>query len=569
MKLLDLQNGETKVWEEKGYLLPKYDREELKKKTKENPTWVHFGAGNIFRAFPAAKLQDLLNLGEYDRGVVVAESFDHEIITKAYKPYDGLSLSVVLKAEGTIEKHVVGSVTESLVADPVAPKDYARLTEIFENPSLQMVTFTITEKGYSLVNGKGEKLPGVEDGFSAGPGNQSHLMGRIASLCYARFVKNGAPLALVSTDNCSHNGDKLKAGVMAYVDAWKQAGKVNDDFVSYMEEKVSFPWSMIDKITPRPDEKVKEMLEKDGIYARVIDMYSFKPIYKDMIIKCAKETKMLISVEDGFEDTDLIITSRNTYTAPFVNSEETGYLVIEDNFPNGRPPLEKAGIVFTDRETVDKVEKMKVCTCLNPLHTALAIYGCMLGHTSIHDEMEDKELSQLIQKMCYEEAMPVVVNPGVIDPKEFANAVLTKRLPNPFMPDTPQRIACDTSQKLPIRFGETIKFYESREDLDTKSLTLIPLVLAGWCRYLMGIDDEGNAFEQSPDPRLDEVKAHVTGISFGDTDVHDKLQPILSDASIFAVDLYSVSLGEKVEKMFVELIAGKGAIRSTLKKYVD
>ena len=388
MKLLDLQNGETNVWEEKGYLLPKYDREELKKKTKENPTWVHFGAGNIFRAFPAAKLQDLLNLGEYDRGVVVAESFDHEIITKAYKPYDGLSLSVVLKAEGTIEKHVVGSVTESLVADPVAPKDFARLTEIFENPSLQMVTFTITEKGYSLVNGKGEKLPGVEDGFLAGPGNQSHLMGRIASLCYARFVKNGTPLALVSTDNCSHNGDKLKAGVMAYVDAWKQAGKVDDDFVSYMEEKVSFPWSMIDKITPRPDEKVKEMLEKDG-----------------------------------FEDTDLIITSRNTYTAPFVNSEETGYLVIEDNFPNGRPPLEKAGIVFTDRETVDKVEKMKVCTCLNPLHTALAIYGCMLGHTSIHDEMEDKELSQLIQKMCYEEAMPVVVNPGVIDPKESAKSI--------------------------------------------------------------------------------------------------------------------------------------------------
>ena len=301
-----------------------------------------------------------------------------------------------------------------------------------------------------------------------------------------------------------------------------------------MEEKVSFPWSMIDKITPRPDEKVKEMLEKDG-----------------------------------FEDTDLIITSRNTYTAPFVNSEETGYLVIEDNFPNGRPPLEKAGIVFTDRETVDKVEKMKVCTCLNPLHTALAIYGCMLGHTSIHEEMEDKELSQLIQKMCYEEAMSVVVNPGVIDPKEFANAVLTQRLPNPFMPDTPQRIACDTSQKLPIRFGETIKFYENREDLDTKSLTLIPLVLAGWCRYLMGIDDEGNAFEQSPDPRQDEVKAHVAGISFGDTDVDDKLQPILSDASIFAVDLYSVSLGEKVEKMFVELIAGKGAIRSTLKKYVD
>ena len=136
------------------------------------------------------------------------------------------------------------------------------------------------------------------------------------------------------------------------------------------------------------------------------------------------------------------------------------------------------------------------------------------------------------------------------------------------MPDTPQRIACDTSQKLPIRFGETIKFYEEREDLNPQDLTLIPLVLAGWCRYLMGINDEGNVFEQSPDPRLDECKEYVKNISLGDTDVHEALQPILSDATIFAVDLYKVGLGEKVEGLFVELIAGKGAIRSTLKKYL-
>lgn len=534
MKLLDLQQGVSSEWEEKGYELPKYDREAVKRKTVQAPTWIHFGAGNIFRAFPAAKLQELLNEGAYDKGVIVAESFDHEIITKAYKPYDGLSLSVVLKANGTIEKIVVGSVVESLVADPVDAKDFARLTEIFENPSLQMVTFTITEKGYSLVNGKGEKLPGVAEGMAAGPGTQSHLMGRIASLCYARFVKNQAPLALVSTDNCSHNGDKLKAGVMAYVEAWNAAGKAGDDFVEYMNTKVSYPWSMIDKITPRPDENVREMLCKDG-----------------------------------FEDTELIITGKNTYTAPFVNSEETGYLVIEDDFPNGRPPLEKVGIVFTDRKTVDQVEKMKVCTCLNPLHTALAIYGCMLGHTSIHDEMEDTELKKFVERMCYEEGMPVVVNPGVIDPKEFANAVLTLRLPNPFMPDTPQRIACDTSQKLPIRFGETIKAYRASDSLDPQTLTLIPLVLAGWCRYLMGIDDEGRAFEQSPDPRLEEEKNYVKDVTLGKPfDVHGTLQPILSDASIFAIDLYEAGLGEKIEGMFTELTAGPGAIRAVLKKYL-
>ncbi len=534
MKLTDLQHSVSDEWKEKGYKLPTYDREEIKKNTKQSPVWVHFGAGNIFRAFPAAKLQELLDQGEYDKGVIVAESFDHEIIKKAYKPYDGLSLSVVLKADGSIDKEVVGSVTESLVADPIEPDDYQRLIEIFENPSLQMVTFTITEKGYALVNGAGDKLPGVEEGLCAGPGTQSHLMGRIASFCYRRFQTCGAPLALVSTDNCSHNGDKLKAGVMTYVDAWKEAGKVGEDFVSYMNDKVSFPWSMIDKITPRPDETVKKMLS-----------------------------------EDGFEDTELIITNRNTYTAPFVNSEETGYLVIEDDFPNGRPPLERTGILFTDRETVDKAEKMKVCTCLNPLHTALAVYGCMLGHTSIHEEMQDTELSTLITKMCYEEAMPVVVDPGIIDPKDFANAVLTLRLPNPFMPDTPQRIACDTSQKIPIRFGETIKFYLYREDLDPQDLTLIPLVLAGWCRYLVGLDDEGVAFTQSPDPRLEEVKAYVQGILLGDTDVHEALAPILSDATIFAVDLYEAGIGDKVESMFTELIAGKGAIRATLKKYVN
>lgn len=539
MKLLDLQNSVTEeikeTWEQKGYHVFSYDREAVKQATKGAPAWVHFGAGNIFRAFPAAKLQELLEDGSYDKGVVVAESFDHEIITKAYKPYDGLSLSVVLKADGTLEKNVVGSVVESLVADPSAPDDFEQLTGIFKNPSLQMVTFTITEKGYSLVNGAGEKLPGVEDGMLSGPGSQSHLMGRIASLCYERFVSGAAPLALVSTDNCSHNGDKLKAGVMAYVDAWKSAGKVDDAFVRYMKEKVSFPWSMIDKITPRPDADVLKLLEKDG-----------------------------------FEDTEIIITNRNTYTAPFVNSEETGYLVIEDDFPNGRPPLEKAGILFTDRETVDKVEKMKVCTCLNPLHTALAIYGCMLGYTSIHEEMEDAELSRLVEKMCYQEGMPVVVNPGILDPEEFAGAVLKLRLPNPFMPDTPQRIACDTSQKLPIRFGETIKAYQQKEGMDPAELTLIPLVLAGWCRYLLGVDDEGNVFEQSPDPRLDEMKARVSGLALGEvSDVHAKLEPVLSDQSIFAVNLYEVSLGEKIEGMFAELASGTGAVRATLKKYLE
>ena len=74
-------------------------------------------------------------------------------------------------------------------------------------------------------------------------------------------------------------------------------------------------------------------------------------------------------------------TAKHTFVSAMVNAEECEYLAIEDWFPNGRPPLEKAGVLFCDRETVDKIEKMKVCTCLNPLHTALAMFGCLLSYT--------------------------------------------------------------------------------------------------------------------------------------------------------------------------------------------
>ena len=145
-----------------------------------------------------------------------------------------------------------------------------------------------------------------------------------------------------------------------------------------------------------------------------------------------------------------MITSKNTYVAPFVNAEEVQYLVIEDAFPNGRPALEKGGLIFTERETVDKVEKMKVCTCLNPLHTALAVFGCLLDYQLISKEMQNPQLKRLVEIIGYDEGLPVVVNPGIIDPKTFIDEVLNVRVPNPFMPDTPQRIATDTSQKLAI-----------------------------------------------------------------------------------------------------------------------
>ena len=519
-----------------GYHLPEFDYDTVHKNTVEHPHWIHFGAGNIFRAFQANVAQNLLNSGILDTGLIAAEGYDYEIIEKSYRPHDNLSILATLKADNTVEKTIVGSIMESLILDSKNEAEYARLREIFKNPSLQMASFTITEKGYATANAKGEFFPAVAADFEKGPEAPESYLGKVVSLLYTRYTHGALPIAMVSMDNCSHNGDKLYAAVNAFAKAWTDNGLVEAGFLGYVNDqtKVTFPWSMIDKITPRPDAKVEAML-----------------------------------AEDHIGGLDAVVTSKNTYIAPFVNAEECEYLVIEDAFPNGKPALDKGGIIFTDRATVDKVEKMKVCTCLNPLHTALAIYGCLLGYTLISEEMKNPLLKNMVEVIGYKEGLPVVVNPGILDPKKFIDEVVNVRIPNPFLPDSPQRIATDTSQKLSIRFGETIKAYEASPDLHTEDLKLIPLVYAGWLRYLMGIDDEGREFTPSSDPLLEEARQYVADyeLSSAPKDL-SKLDALLANEKIFGVNLHAIGMDTLVKQYFAELSSGVGAVAATLKKYV-
>jgi len=273
--------------------------------------------------------------------------------------------------------------------------------------------------------------------------------------------------------------------------------------------------------------------------------------------------------EAGVEDMAPVITSKNTYIAPFVNAEIPQYLVVEDRFPNGRPALEKAGVYMTTRDIVNMTERMKVTTCLNPLHTALAVYGCLLGYESIAAEMKDEQLVKLVKTIGYVEGLPVVTDPGIISPKAFIDEVVEQRLPNPFIPDTPQRIATDTSQKIAIRFGETIKSYMADPAKDPASLNAIPLVLAGWLRYLKAVDDEGKEMTCSSDPMLAQMQSDLADVKVGEPEsVKGKLQGILSNPVIFGVNLYEAGLAEKVEALLAEELAGAGAVRATLKKYL-
>ncbi len=522
-------------WEAAGIRLPDYDPAQLAERTKRAPVWAHFGIGNIFRFFLGGIADRLIAEGRMEKGITCVETFDYDVADKIYAPFDNLVLAVTLHEDGRKDKRVLGSLTEAVKAQSGNPAAWSRLKEIFADPGLQMVSFTITEKGYALRDSEGSYLNYVEKDMENGPGSVVGAMGIVTSMLHTRFRAGRYPLALVSMDNVSRNGEKLRQSVLETARVWTEKGLTEPEFLNYVTDEalVSFPWTMIDKITPRPGAQVAELL-----------------------------------TEEGVEDMKILVTSKQTYIAPFVNAEAPGYLVVEDSFPNGRPPLELAGVYMTDRVTVNKSERMKVTVCLNPIHTAVCTYACMLGYTLFADGIRDPELQELARQVGYAEGLFVAEDPGILSPKAFLDEVMEKRFPNAYLGDTSARIAVDISQMVGIRFGETIKAYVFRYG-DATRLTAIPLAIAGWIRYLLDIDDEGRPFELSPDPMASELREKLAGVEFGKPEsLAGQLRPILANANLFSIDLYKAGIGEKIEEMVRRQLAGPGAVRETLRYYL-
>ncbi len=502
--------NEKEKWEEAGVKLPAFDVAKARRNTVEKPEWVHFGTGNIFRGYIGGICDRLIAEGYSESGINAVACYDSETIDKVYRPYDLLCLDVGLKSDGGIVKKINASIGEAFAARD----DLERLKAIAVSPTLKMISYTITEKGYAIKDDKGYFAPVLED-MENGMNDPKSAMGMTAYMLYHRYKAGELPIAVVSLDNMSRNGDRLKASVSEIAAAWKDSG-----FMAYLNDtsKVSFPFSMIDKITPRPDGKVAEMLGSCGI-----------------------------------EDMEMQVTGKGTYIAAFVNAELPGYLVIEDSFPAGRPALEKAGVYMTDRETVMKAEGMKVGACLNPLHTALAVSGCLLGFNKISEEMKDEDLKKLVYALA-EENLVTAEDPGIISPEAFVKEVLEERLVNPNLPDTPQRIATDTSQKIPQRFGNTIKGYTEAGRLD--ELKVIPLVIAIYLRYLGDKDDAGNEMKHSSDPRLEELRAKIASGS---------IDEILNDETLFGSDMSDKQkFKDKIKAYYDKLNEGSGAVRKLI-----
>ena len=528
----------TTVFQKAGILLPGYDVAAVSKKAKQAPRWAHFGIGNIFRIFIGGIADGLLEAGVLDRGLTCIETFDYDVVDKIYTPYDNLGLSVILHADGTRTYKVLGSMAEAVKAQSSDPAHWARLKEVFRSKELQLISFTITEKGYALAGSDGIYFPFIQSDIDNGPEKATGAMAVLTAMLYVRYQDSRTPIALVSMDNCSHNGDLLRHSVLTMAREWQKKGYVTEDFLAWLgdETQVSFPWTMIDKITPRPSDAIAADLEALGV-----------------------------------EDMAPVITSKRTYIAPFINAEQPQYLVIEDRFPNGRPELEKGfGVYLADRATVNLSERMKVTACLNPVHSATGPVGVVLGE-ELYAKMlnTNPDMMKMARMVAYVEGLPMVEDPRILSPKAFTDELFTDRFPNEYLGDTNLRLATDTSQGVGVRFGETIKAYMKKYG-SAERLTAIPLGIAGWLRYMLGVDDMGNTYELAPDPMVPEIQAALSSVVFGDpSSLTDQLHPILSNEKVFFIDLYKAGLGEKIEGMFREMINGKGSTKATIHKYMN
>ena len=538
MKLTMAGIKDREAWEKAGIQLPGYDVEEVSEKARKSPRWVHFGIGNIFRVFIGGIADGLLEEGALDRGLTCVETFDYDVADKIYAPYDNLGLSIILHGDGTRDYKVLGALAEAVKAQSSNEKQWNRLKEIFAAPSLQLVSFTITEKGYALQKADGTWFPFVEADIKNGPAKATGAMAVLTAMLYERYQAGKYPLALVSMDNCSQNGARLRQSVLTMAEEWKKAGYVDDGFLAYVSDEkiIAFPWTMIDKITPRPSEQIAADLEALGV-----------------------------------EDMQPVITAKKTYIAPFVNAEKPQYLVIEDSFPNGRPALEKGfGVYMAARQTVNLAERMKVTVCLNPVHSATGPLGVALGYELFaHMLNTDADMMKMARMVAYDEGLPVVQDPGILSPQAFVDELFNDRFPNEYLGDTNLRLAVDVSQMVGIRFGETIKAYVEKYG-DASRLTALPLGIAGWLRYMLAVDDAGKKYELAPDPMNEEIQEQLKDIVVGQPETFtDQLRPILSNERLFFIDLYKAGVGEKVENMFREMIAGPGAIKATIHKYVN
>ena len=413
--------------------VPQYDRSALR------PSIVHLGVGGFHRAHLATYVEELCAAGNTDWAIVGAGVLAGDAVMEAaLEPQDTLYTLIMRGAEET-SVQVIGSIVDYVLA-AVDPQP---LIDRIAHPDTQIVSLTVTEGGYPIDDITGEYLASSPN---TGPGT---AFGIIAAGLEQRRATHGKPISILSCDNIMGNGHAARTATIGEADVFGPA------LIDWINASVSFPNSMVDRITPATSDSDRTWLA--SAY--------------------------------GFEDRWPVVTE------PFRQ------WVVEDNFAGERPPLEDLDIIITD--DVEPYEFMKL-RLLNASHSCLAYLSALAGIETVDEAMAQPFIARYVRAFLDDESKPVLPPVAGIDIDAY-NDSLIERFSNPAIGDQISRLCLDGSAKFPKFLMPTV-----RAQVEAGGpVALSSLALAGWCQYLLGVDGNGDAINLAADPNLAEAVAHA------------------------------------------------------------
>ncbi|MGO7000106.1 mannitol dehydrogenase family protein [Rhizobium leguminosarum] len=420
--------------------LPAYDRDQLKSGI------LHLGPGAFFRAHFAPFTDAALAAVGGDWGIEVA-SLRTADVADHLNEQNGLYTMLIRDTSGTVAQ-VIGPILRA----HVATRDPSGLLDRLEDPTIRIVSLTVTEKAYGMDTATGGLDLNHAD-VAADLANRHAPRGVIGYLVEGlsrRRAKGIAPFTPLSCDNLPSNGAVLKRLVLDF------AERVDPSLRQWIETNVPFPSTMVDRITPA-------------------------------------------SVEATYQDAERL-TGRQDLAA--IETEPFTQWVIEDHFANGRPAWDKAGaLMVTD---VSAYEKMKL-RMLNGAHSLLAYLGYIGGYEFIRDVMDDAGLAALAYRHMHAAARTLDAVPG-IDLDDYASELIA-RFANKAIAHRTYQIAMDGTQKLPQRLLEPATEALAHGD---KAETYA-IAVAAWMRYAIGEHGNGERYELR-DPRAGEIAALIADV---------------------------------------------------------
>nr|WP_208402593.1 mannitol dehydrogenase family protein [Lysinibacter cavernae] len=408
---------------------PTYDRSQL------TPGIFHFGVGGFHRAHQAVMLDDLLSQGLATDwaicgiGVLPSDARMRDVM----RDQDCLYTLVVRDPSGKQERRVIGSIVDYLFA----PDDVDAVIERLASPAAKIVSMTITEGGYNIhpVTGEFDLTNAGIVADLATPQAPASVFGIVVEALRRRRERGMTPFTVMSCDNLQDNGRVARRSFVAYARA------VDAELGDWIEANVSFPNSMVDRITPVTTD----------------------------------EDRSVTSEAIGLTDAWPVVCE------PFLQ------WVLEDAFTDGRPPYEHTAVQLVD--DVEPYELMKL-RLLNASHQALCYFGYLMGYRLVHDVAGDPLVATFLRAYMDREATPTLRPVPGINLDDYKTQLI-ERFANPGVRDTVARLCADSSDRIPKWLVPVIN-----EQLATDGeIVLSAAICASWARYSEGVDEQGESIE--------------------------------------------------------------------------